>query len=845
MKAIFPLLFLTCLSFSAFGQSDTISSSNIEFNLYIPLSHSERIEKEKHKSASATLFNTNTVFLKNKLFHYDPKELWETYADGLHTQIEAGHNLSDADEIVQSVRGASYTWNKHYYNSFPIHSLARPGASLHQIQMHSNDFFLDDLNLDFRFYSNYKSKKQGFVGVNTTFGGLGERVPFANWFVNEVMSHSSAQDRQIKPFDYRRRTSYLINTTYQNHFEKGALSHVFFQSKQGLRKHLNFGLEGLENDFDERFSSFLGDMTWRMKNENSSISEIQTLISARERDALFAEYNWNANETAKESHIAFSAFAKQTTNRLHHRFGLNFSTRNQSLHQDTIYKNVVDLDGEGFQIHQVNGRFNELQLHSVGSFRLKADQYIKWESRFQGLNYSAAQKQGVYLSYFDNIDTTFIPLNAYQPESSSFWTWMPDQEVSWQLKSDVDSKIKWSIEPKLHYSAVASPNVAIHGLSLDFEADATWKLGEKTWMSLELGKTSFAYNYDLVRLLETNYLSGDINYWKDNGNQHFEANELGSVYDNTYRIEHNDLRMTKLYYFKLPIKHQSKKHAFVFSPQFRSYQDTWRVRYKGKASDYGYFQSAEHTDHQIFHLTSNPNYIIENTPKAIQENNEGKGALFNQPFFAGVTTKYAFENSKIYTSLSISAYMTVFAGTLGNGVWNNSVGSFDLSSGNPNTELNTEGRSHSDRAFIVRALFNKKVSERFSYGITVKYKDGEPFSNFSTQLSSNGNGENQVAIWNEAGPADNPFTAIFNKREDAYYSVDLRARYGLPLKTNKKLEFTAVLYNVLDFGLEIAEYNFRPFTDNPASANYYDNNSRAALEIQNPRTLEVGIQYQF
>ena len=184
--------------------------------------------------------------------------------------------------------------------------------------------------------------------------------------------------------------------------------------------------------------------------------------------------------------------------------------------------------------------------------------------------------------------------------------------------------------------------------------------------------------------------------------------------------------------------------------------------------------------------------------------------------------------------------MTVFAGTLGNGVWNNSVGSFDLSSGNPNTELNTEGRSHSDRAFIVRALFNKKVSERFSYGITVKYKDGEPFSNFSTQLSSNSNGENQVAIWNEAGPADNPFTAIFNKREDAYYSVDTRFGYGFKYKNGRKLKLHATIYNLLDIGLEIAEFTFRPQSTKPALGDFNDN-SRAALEIQNTRSLELGL----
>jgi len=136
------------------------------------------------------------------------------------------------------------------------------------------------------------------------------------------------------------------------------------------------------------------------------------------------------------------------------------------------------------------------------------------------------------------------------------------------------------------------------------------------------------------------------------------------------------------------------------------------------------------------------------------------------------------------------------------------------------------------------------VNDRFSYSILVKYKDGEPISTFLTKNVSNSNGENQIAIWNEKGPADNPFTGVFNKREDAYYSVDCRFNYKIPLKNDKKIEFMATVYNLLDFGLEINEYTFRPYSSS-SEVTWYNNNSRSALEIQNPRTIEIGASYHF
>lgn len=803
---------------------------------------------------NSPIFYTSSQFIKNKLLHYSPEELWETYYDGLHTQIEAGGNLSKPDEYVNSVRGASYTWNQYYYNDFPITSLIRPGSSIHKINLFKNNFNLFDHSLDFTFNNDSTEVKKSFTSVRTTIGGIGGRTPGANWFVNNIMGHSSAQDRKVQDFDQRRRTPFAVTLYTQEYSDTGLVEAKAIAIDYGTRKHLSFGIDGLEDDFTESYFSFTGDVKLRVP-KTRLYDNIQLLTSMRTRNQLNAEYNYGKNETGKEHALGLSAFGQKNKAHFHHNFGFNYAFRENTMNVDTVYRNVIDQDGESFEPYMPNADYHEFQLISAGDYYLKDNLKLTWDARQQLVFFSPINENAVWNeymiqrpdSYNPTVETGFTSLYHYAPESKGFTTFMPDNraDLRWHATKD---KWKYNAQVGLHQNSLISNNVSLHDISLDLHAGLEYAIGKQSRLGLQFGKRSLSYTFEQLKLIEQNYLSGDFVYWKDNGDETFSSNELGSIYNNSRDVSYSkDLGMAQMYYLEMPFVHKSKKHMFIFSPQFKTYRDTWFVKYDGGSEQYGELGEnpfSPEVNEEIYTLTSNPSYIVESTPDYIVGDKTKDTWLFNQPFFAGTTLKYAFENQKIYMSISISAYMVVGSGTLGNNLQANSVGSVSLTSANPNTQINRDGRLHSDRAFIVRYLFSKQVNERFSYALNVKYKDGEPFNAYLTKSTTNASGENQVAIWNEKGPADNPFTGIFNKREDAYFSVDCRLKYDLPLRNGNKLGLNLNVYNLLDFGLEINEYTFRPYSAN-MDVDWYNNNSRSALEIQNPRTIEIGATYHF
>ncbi len=806
------------------------------------------------QAINTPLFSTSSQFVKNKLMHYSPEELWETYYDGLHTQIEAGGNLSKPDEYVNSVRGASYTWNQYYYNDFPITSLVKSGSSIHKINLYKNNFNLFDYTLDFMFNTDSLEEKKSFTSLRSTIGGVGGRAPGANWFVNNIMGHSSAQDRKVQDFDVRRQTPFAVSFYTQEYLDSGFVKSKSINIDYGNREHMSFGIDGLEDDFSETYFMFTGDMKLRVP-KTKLYDDIQLLTSLRLRNQLNAEYNYEKNETAKENVIGFSAFAHKNEKRFHHNIGLNYVFREHIMNTDTIYRNVIDQDGESFEPYMPNANYHELQLVSTGDYFLKNNLKLSWDAREQMVVFNPSESNSVWNEYMtqrpdpnnSSVQEEFTSLYHYAPESKGFYTFMPDNRMNLRWNSTKD-KWKYNAQIGLHQNSLISNNVTLHDLSIDFNAGLEYKISPKTRMGFQFGKHSLSYTFEQLKLIEGNYLSGDFTHWKDNGNKEFDNSELGTIHNNSRNVSYSDdLDMAKMYFIELPFIHQSKKHMLVFSPQFKTYRDTWFINYDKNIEHHGEYVEnpfAPNENDPIYILTSNPNYIAESNPNEIVGGKTKDNWLFNQPFFAGTTLKYAFENKKIYMSISISAYMVIGSGTLGNNLQANSVGSLSLTSANPNTQLNRDGRLHSDRAFIVRYLFSKQVNDRFSYTLNVKYKDGEPFSSYLTKASTNTSGENQIAIWNEQGPADNPFTGIYNKREDAYFSVDCRLKYNLPLSNGNKLGLSFNVYNLLDFGLEISEYTFRPYASNQ-NQSWYNNNSRSALEIQNPRTIEIGAAYHF
>ena len=162
----------------------------------------------------------------------------------------------------------------------------------------------------------------------------------------------------------------------------------------------------------------------------------------------------------------------------------------------------------------------------------------------------------------------------------------------------------------------------------------------------------------------------------------------------------------------------------------------------------------------------------------------------------------------------------------GNGPDNNDYAVISEKTADPNSLTNSSGgRLDSDRAYKGVILFGWRMIEDLSLGITVRYRDGEPFSQHRIYENENGM---PVAVMNrERGNWDNNGLGRFTFS----WNIDIRLRYT-PVLFGKNIEATIDIFNVLDSSTEILESN-----------NIED--ERRALEAVPPRMIQLGIAVLF
>jgi hypothetical protein len=801
----------------------TVTTFFIFLGLHTYVLHAQNTNNSDSTTTEIDFFRKYPDLYRKYGFFANPEDYWELLSDNVHTQIEAGGNFNTPDEYIQSVWASPFRWNTIYHNNFSISSVFNPGSTLHKLKLYNKTHIVDDYNYQFNFNDNLSDTSR-FISVNQTIGNAGGRIWGANWFVNNIVGHSSSYDRIIIDFDHRRSVPLMTSVYFQDGKKKDVKTS--FALDFGKRRHLNFGLRGIEKPFDENFVLANFQRAKMVDNGSNHI-----LTSFKFRDHLFAEYNYNENETAKEIVFNQTWYQKKQIDNWDLNYGANLSFRNQQMNQKDIFRNLIDLDGESFEPYHPNFSLLEAQIQSNGRYELNTNTQFFYQANADFVHFMPMDNNSQWNLFARDTSGNYNQYYQYKPESSSFTGFLPKNRIGIDHKRNF-GKIPVRAEIALFQSSLLSQNVRLNDFSVDWKLHTRFPLSEKTSLYLNIGKRSMGYSFYQMQFLEKNYMSGNFNQWDD------AADINPVVYDNNAQISYSkDLSFQKAYYLEIPFEYisrnGSKTNHWSILPQIRSFRDTWWVTFDGDKTDYGHFDSEG-----TYHLTKNPKYRVIPFPKEIMNQFGGDNWLLDQPFYTGVTLKYAYESPKVYTSASLFTYLAMGMGTKGNGVLSNSVGSLSTSSANPNNLIESLGRSHPDRSIIFRFNLMKKVNERFQYGITAKYKDGESFSTFLYQQNPK-----EFIVYNEGLPGDNPFYGGRDKREDAYYSIDAQLRYTF-MVNNKPLILHIRGYNLLDLGLEIGEYTFRPFTDSPEYPEY-DNNSRAALEVQTPRTFEIGLNYQF
>ncbi len=760
------------------------------------------------------------VYLYNNLvYHLDYQNMHVTY------QSDTIGEFDQPDQMVFSVEGSSFRWNKYYLDGMRIDSRFFAGSTLYTPNMSDYDLSIDYIDSKLNF--NTSSSRRQRASMSYNLGGIGGQSAGTTEFIR--LLHLTAPDRAYKPIDER--SSIKGAGTADVNFAIKGKDRDYMQSvylNYGQRYLVGFDQTGINSYYPENYGKVQigGELPFTL---GGLFDQTNYLMIYSQRDHLNAEFYFSEEESSKLNSYAVSFYGAKRSSDINYTSGFNFAL-NHTEHENLNYsRNIIDHDGEGFEPWQPDGS------HIEFSHSLTLDKPLNdWLTlSFDG--YNSLMRFNTSQSSFEN--TTYSQLTTekeatmlylYEWESNSFYSGLMENNIGLNTEKRLNKNLNFRANLDLTLDAMfvkgnsrVSPNV---------EFRAGFDYSPKKWLDIELnlGRERVSYNIDDIEFLSSDYLSGNIYYIDDkNGNGLYDSGEKGSLFTTTggkYHSLSKDAKQQAYYVVDIPINLYFGRHTFSFLQSYRKYSNTWSVGFDGDYSNYGYMEqvditsidgegvsNTQSTDIYYFNGGQEVNYVVEDYPDGIM----GGNFFTSTPFYMSSNMQYTYTAPKFMITVAWQSYMMSGLSTLGNGPLHNNLGALSESSANPNTynvlsntdsETPAVGRLDQDRAYIARIFTSFKLTPKLSMAMNLKFKDGQPFSSYQVEIKSNGAG-NQVAMLPDSSRGINTSDGNFGKREDGVYTVDMRLKYET-LIAKRRCEIGMYCYNIYDFANELTEYIF-------------------------------------
>jgi len=810
-------LLLTIFIFTTFSFSNSIEKQNPD-SIFSPDS---LIQFENQKVSSD--------FLKKFYHYYQSEQFLDNYQEFVIYETETMGDVSIPDASCFSFNGNSYKWNKYYYNNFRFNDNYFAGNELYKINLYDTDVEIDWLNS--RLSLTNDSTYNNFAYLQFNRGGLGGPAPFYEKLIHTF--HRTAREALYVPIDEQRMINGAININLQMTFkykDKSLPQNISINS--GQRTFPDFNYSGIKEFYPENFYNVqsIGELPLILKFFDKN----NYMFSFLNRNHLFAEQYFGKNETAKYNNLNFSFYGTKSTSVQNITTGINFSYKNIKHNDINFTRNVIDQDGESFEPWYSDANVFEFSHSYFHERKLLKNLTFKFDAFNSLIQNNPINKNSSNSIYYESWGGEYHSLYRYDWNSNNFTSGILENTAGLDFsKSFFKNKLSIKINADatfdgflLKQKSHVNPNWQT-SISIGFKP---FKFFE---MYVNVGKNRIAYNYDYVRFMSNDYLNAQVYYWNDNdNNKEYSDSEKGELFTTTGGQYHNygkNLKQPEMIYLEIPLRIKlGKKQSISVYPFFTKYYNQWLVQYENPGVN------SSETDSSFYFMGSGLQeyLLVPFNPDYIEISDQGN-FMENSPFGKGYTLKYQIAGKKLFFSASWTAIMVFGYSALGNGINHNYIGVLSESLANPNTQINNTGRMDADKAYIARLLLSYNISEKFSCVFQLKYKDGQPFSFFETQLKTDSSG-NQIAIRSEKPKGDNPFTEGYSgARKDAHFNTELRLVYNTKL-SGHNIQAIINIYNIYDFGTELAEYSFSP-----------EKTDRFVLELNTPRGIIIGLKYSF
>ncbi len=734
----------------------------------------------------------------------------DNYSDYVVYEAETTGEWALPEQMVFSVHGNSFRWNRYYMNDFRIDSRFFSGSTLFQFDMMENSLALD-YHRGSLFFETDK-KRLSKISLSGNMGGVGGIAPGTKEALE--LAHAAAISRLYIDETLTTRMHLLGGGQLDFVYGIPAFGEQFYQrvyANYGRRQQLKFDEKGMCSTFDSDYYKVQIDGQLPLPT-NNVVDELYYIISAQKRGDMYAEFLYNYNELATQLSHSVSVYGKKDYGRNGRlTTGLTFA-HHDIRHNDLEFtRNLIDQDGEGFEPWYADGKTSELNW----SVNYKYD-ILDWlDFRIDAYN-SLMHFSPTTGSWHNDItyhrlnDSVTTPLYRYEWTSSAFTSGLLENAFSLNAEKQI---LPWL---NLHgMIAFTLDGMLLKDKSLvtpSWEARFGMRFTPAKWFKMDIVVANYRtrYSYSDILFMSDDYMNGTLNY---------ASGDFLTTTGGKYHEWGDKLMQPQYFMLDIPFWFTFGRHEISVLTSVKKYYNTWTTRFANEASQS--FTAIDvnqdgwqNLDYQVYAMNPTERHYVVETEGAI-----GSNFLFNTPLFASNLVKYAYNGKKVFFSFSWQSYCVSGTSAFGNGVLSNNIGVLSESTASPNIELNNAdmsepdaavrrlGRLDQDRAFIARLQLGVNITQNWQLSLSGKFKDGTPFANYRTTLYTDARGNQQAVLWNADSKGDNTVDAHFGKREDSFFNFDLRLRYrglirGVPFSAE------AICYNFWDFGTELSEYTF-------------------------------------
>ncbi len=746
---------------------------------------------------------------------YFPNFFLENYAPDVILMVEENNGFSHIDNPRVYFEGETFinfNWN---YDGFNITSSLDPGRSAiifpfstySGYSLKGSSSAINNPGLYITSADHNMNYSRGLV--STVYSDLGSYTPLGPIMIQP--EHPSLRDEML--YNTRRgiNNTYFLDFLLNRKLSGGNLS--LGVNNYYIKRDFNDF-----NEFDEQFQENGNYLIFSLKYKKeirSGSYEFLAAINSLKRDNQYAELGRFPQETINNNTNSYFAGFKLDWQK----FSFSASYIRESSDRGPVVPdysiNIFDNDGDDIFAFNRYGIFSSNIFSSEIYYNLIKNRSflidIFGSSRLSILASDETTKN--YNSIFAGND----PYQVVLWDKGNYY-----KNSNFNLKAGV--RLNWEISSSFMFTGQAF--LQMSGLSFDSSENninfsdfgfnlGIYNKGKSYSFYLSGGRTPGNLKENLNFFLDKSGSSGIVYYWTDiNSDNIYQRGEESGIYSytgNKYHSLNHD--------FKNPITNSlillySKKISgnFIFNLKalYKQFRNSPWVNFDEKS---GYYES----------LNGQDLYFLDTPPENFNLSNY---QFDKDPFYAQLLLNFTGRvNEKWFFSFSFMAHMGMGYTSFGNGPNSNDIGIINESMANPNTWINGYGRVDGDRGFVSKVYFGYFLSRKLFLGVSIKYRDGNPFAFFNSEYKNN-----QWILYYDTIQAEDERGIKGGPREDYVSDINLKLSYKIRL-FQKKATIGLSFFNILDFGSELSEYVF-------------SGGERYSLEMQIPKSIRLTLAFE-